>query len=415
VLAQRGDRPVQVQVSASYPSKRLMRKEKGSARTVAYAPGAINWGDGMAQAAAFVTPRDPAVDALARQAGRLALELDNNPFGNRNVAFAAAITDACAELGMAYVPDPTNPFATISANPHAVDTVHYPYQTLDRLSGDCDDTTVLMASLLGNLGVNTAFVDVPGHIFLIVDTGLNERNRSALGVDSTLMVIDDEQVWIPLETTSLAKGFAQAWHDGADEIAAAAAQDTVHYFDVTASQVRYEPATPPGDRHVRGSTSALQHPARRRGEADRIDSRGVLRGALRRRHAASSKPLPTRSSKSPRWSSKAATSASARTQLEARSPRRRIRRVRTTTSASCSRDGQRCRRRRALAGRARARPAGPGHHAESRARAVGEGRQPGRGAAARRSHRRGRRLQRRMQAGWAGSGRRLGPRGRSLE
>ena len=251
VLNQRGDRPVQVQVSASYQSTRVVRREKGSARTFAYGPGAINWGEGMAQAAAFVTPRDPAVDALARQAGRLALTLENNPFGNRNVAFAAAITDALADLGVAYVPDPTNPYSTISATPHAVDTIHYPFQTLDRLSGDCDDTTVLMASLLGNLGVNTRFVDVPGHILLLVDTGLHERNRDALGVDSTLMVIADKQVWIPVETTSLARGFAQAWKDGADEIAAGMTSDTVRTYDVIQAQERYEPATPPGERRIR--------------------------------------------------------------------------------------------------------------------------------------------------------------------
>jgi tetratricopeptide (TPR) repeat protein len=251
VLAQRGDRPVQVQVTASYQSRRLVRREKGTAQTVAYAPGAINWSDGMAQAAAWVTPRDAAVDELARQAGRLVLALEGNPFGNRNLAFAAAMTDALADLGTAYVPDPTTPFATISSTPHAVDTIHYPYQTLDRLSGDCDDTTVLMASLLGNVGVDTRFVDVPGHIFLLVDTGLHERNRSALGADSTMMVIADQEVWIPLETTSLARGFAQAWRDGADEIVAASARGPVDYFDVTDSQVRYEPALPPGERRIR--------------------------------------------------------------------------------------------------------------------------------------------------------------------
>jgi transglutaminase-like putative cysteine protease len=251
VLAQRGDQPVQVQVTASYQSKRVVRREKSAARGIAYAPGAIDWSAGMAQAAAFVTPRDPAVDELARQASRLVLQRTDNGFGNRNVAFAAAITDALAELGVVYVPDPTNPFATISKTPHAVDTIHYPYQTIDRLSGDCDDTTVLMASLLGNVGVDTRFVDAPGHIFLIVDTGLHENNRNALGVDSTLMVIADHEVWIPLETTSLAKGFAEAWSDGADEIATGLAQGPVNYVDVTDSQIRYEPVLPPGERHVR--------------------------------------------------------------------------------------------------------------------------------------------------------------------
>ncbi len=251
VLAQRGDQPVQMQVTASYQSKRLVRREKSTARGVAYAPGAIDWSLGMAQAAAYVTPRDPAVDELARQAARLVLAVPGNPFGNRNLAFAAAMTDALAELGMAYVPDPTNPFATISATPHAVDTVHYPYQTIDRLSGDCDDSTVLMASMLGNVGVDTRFVDVPGHIFLLVDTGLRESNRSALGADSSLTMVVDQEVWIPLETTSVSKGFAQAWRDGADEINTAAASGPVGTYDVTDSQIRYEPALPPGDRHIR--------------------------------------------------------------------------------------------------------------------------------------------------------------------
>jgi Flp pilus assembly protein TadD len=132
-----------------------------------------------------------------------------------------------------------------------VDTIHYPYQTIDRLSGDCDDTSVLMASMLGNVGVNTCFVDVPGHIFVLVDTGLDQRNRTALAADSTMIAISNEEVWIPLETTSLAKGFTQAWRDGGDEINAATAQGPVNYFDVTDSQERYEPSMPPGDRHVR--------------------------------------------------------------------------------------------------------------------------------------------------------------------
>ncbi len=251
VLAQRGDQPVQVQVSASYQSRRLVRREKAAARTVAYAPGAIDWSAGMAQAAAFVTPRDPAVDELARQASRIAALREDRAFGSRNVAFAAAMTDALAEMGMAYVPDPANPFATTSETPHAVDTIHYPYQTLERLSGDCDDTTVLLASLLGNVGVNTRFVDAPGHIFLLVDTGLHPRNRAALGVDSSMTVVADEQLWLPLETTAVGRGFAEAWRMGAEEVASWSSRGQIGYVDVTESQERYEPVLPPGERQVR--------------------------------------------------------------------------------------------------------------------------------------------------------------------
>ena len=249
VLAQRGDRPVQLQVGARYQSRRLQRREHATARTVAYAPGAIDWGLGMGQAAAYVTPRDPAVDAVARAAGRLVATRDTGPFGCRNLAFAAALTDACAELGVTYVPDPVMPFATVSTTPHSVDTVHYPYQTLTTRSGDCDDTTVLLASLLANVGVETQFVDAPGHIFLVFDTGLHERNRAALGVDTSLTVVIQHEVWAPLETTALSRGFAEAWRTGADEIASWGARGQIGYVDVPDAQQLYEPVLPPGERH----------------------------------------------------------------------------------------------------------------------------------------------------------------------
>lgn len=251
VLSPRGDAPVTLQIGASYPSKRLVRREKATARTIAYAPGAIDWSLGMDQAAAWVTPRDPAVDELARQVGRLALQRGERVFGSRNVTFCAAMIDALRELGCAYVPDPTNPFSAVSGTPHAVDTIHYPYQTLDRLSGDCDDTSVLMASLLGNVGVATQFVDAPGHILLIADSGLHESHREALGVDSTMVVVRDGRVWVPIETTQLSQGFAAAWRAGAEVVASAAQRGALGFVDVTRSQERYEPALPPGERRIR--------------------------------------------------------------------------------------------------------------------------------------------------------------------
>jgi hypothetical protein len=107
-----------------------------------------------------------------------------------------------------------------------------------------------MASLLGNLGVATQFVDAPGHIFLLFDTGLRDRYRDALGVDTSLTVVLDGEVWAPLETTALAKGFVQAWHIGADEIGSWTLRDQIHYWDVTEALTHYEPVLPPGERHL---------------------------------------------------------------------------------------------------------------------------------------------------------------------
>ncbi len=248
VLAQRGDQPVQVQVTASYQSRRLVRREKGAARCVAYAPGAIRWGEGVAQAAAFITPQDPAVDALARQASRVVALQERDPLGNRNLSFAAAIADALGQLSVAYVPDPNNPYTRIGTTRDAVDTIFYPYQTLARRAGDCDDSTVLMASLLANVGVPTRLADAPGHIFLLIGTGLHERNRMALAVDERMTVIDDEEVWIPFETTALSKGFTEAWRIGADTYHSWDGRGEIGKVDVAEAQTRYEPVLPPGER-----------------------------------------------------------------------------------------------------------------------------------------------------------------------
>src|SRR5262249_13199108 len=154
-----------IQVSTTYQSLHLPRTEKTTARCVAYAPGAIDWSLGVDQAAAFVTTRDPVVATVAREATRTVALMDAGTFGNRNVAFPSALCEALGRMGIAYVPDPNNPYETVSGATKAVDTVSYPRQTLARRTGDCDDTSVLYAALLENVGIRTELVDVPGHLF----------------------------------------------------------------------------------------------------------------------------------------------------------------------------------------------------------------------------------------------------------
>lgn len=239
-----GDRPLQARVAVSYQSLRLPRTERGTARLVAYGPGAIDWSAGVDQAAAFVTPLDPPVDAFARRAVRdVGADVETISI-RRNVAYMAAIVDALAVLGVTYVPDPSNPFSAISETPHAVDTVSYPRETLARGTGDCDDTSVLVASLLGNVGIATQFVDVPGHLFLLADTGVHERNRLALGLEEERLVTADERVWIPIETTALARGFAEAWRQGAEAYASWNARGRLARVDIGDAASRYEPAVP---------------------------------------------------------------------------------------------------------------------------------------------------------------------------
>lgn len=241
-IMERGDdRAVNVQVSATYQSQRLSRTERKSGRAFLYGPGAIDWSHGVGQAAAFVTAKDPVVDEVARQAVRLATTADADFGGNRNLRSAAAVFDALGVMGIAYVPDPENPFSSVSETARAVDTIHYPRETLDRRAGDCDDTTVLYAALLANVGVPSQFVDVPGHLFLLVDTGVHERNRLAIGLDESLYVISGDGVWIPVETTALGKGFAEAWRTGAEEYRSWEGRRQLQCVDVASAQADFPP------------------------------------------------------------------------------------------------------------------------------------------------------------------------------
>jgi len=244
VMSRGGDRPVQVEVTATYQSVRLPRTERSSGRCIAYGPGAVNWGDGLEQAAAFITTRDPIVHALAREACAIAAAGEKHPLGSRDIAYMTAIFDALAVIKVAYVQDPYNPYSSVAGTEHAVDTVHYPRETLERRSGDCDDTTVLVAALLGNVGIPTKLVDVPRHMFLLAGTGIHERNRLAMGLPEDMFVISDEEVWIPIETTALGEGFAEAWRRGAESYWSYESRGRLELVDLTAAMGRYEAAEP---------------------------------------------------------------------------------------------------------------------------------------------------------------------------
>lgn len=59
-----------------------------------------------------------------------------------------------------YSKDPHNPFG------EDIDYVQFPSRTLEIKSGDCDDLSVLYASLLESVGIKTKLIYIPGHVFV---------------------------------------------------------------------------------------------------------------------------------------------------------------------------------------------------------------------------------------------------------
>jgi hypothetical protein len=167
----------------------------------------------------FVTPDDPSVLRTGRDAllaardtlGRVPRDLE--PFVSAKILF-----DSFAGK-LVYVNDPKQ----------SADFVQYPAETLTLRGGDCDDMTVCFASLLGGIGISTAFVDVvpparpaEGHIYLLFDTGLAPPRGPVLTSNPKRYLLRKnrsgaETIWIPIETTVIQQGFDAAWTQGAQQ------------------------------------------------------------------------------------------------------------------------------------------------------------------------------------------------------
>ena len=125
---------------------------------------------------------------------------------------------------MMYVSDPRS----------NVEYVQFPEETIQRKGGDCDDLSVCFSGIAESVGIQTAFVDYKSydgvsHVNLLVNTGLSpEKSELITNNDKKYFVRKNaagkEQIWIPIETTSLTD-FATAWSLGSDKFYKEAVSD----------------------------------------------------------------------------------------------------------------------------------------------------------------------------------------------
>ena len=78
-------------------------------------------------------------------------------------------------LNLTYVSDPNSGYANVSEG-GVIDYIQFATQTLTRKSGDCDDLVTLISNSLESIGISTAYIDVPGHVFLAFDTKVSPEN-----------------------------------------------------------------------------------------------------------------------------------------------------------------------------------------------------------------------------------------------
>ena len=173
----------------------------------------IKWKD-KRRLAAFIAPRDPQLIKYTKAIDRL---FRNQPTYDlpTNVVTALQTFTVLTKQDYTYSVDPQTDFSVVSRNPEMLDYCQYPEQTIEQKAGDCDDFVTLYLAMLANAGVSTAYVDIPGHVMSAFDAGLSPSELKGSALSREDVIVSQDQVWIPVETTLLGReSFLTAWRKG---------------------------------------------------------------------------------------------------------------------------------------------------------------------------------------------------------
>lgn len=206
LLAVKSQKSVPAQVVISFYQNGKEHKRNLVVPVKVHQVNGMDWND-MASLGSFITYENTTVDKLAR------ISIDALEKGAMNDQFeeALAIFAALRTYGITYIKDPANSYG------NGLDKIQFPVETLEKKSGDCDDTSILMASLLSAVNIPVAFIVYADHVLIMFDTGIFAKNVDKLGVDAENVIIHNGRCWIPIETTSLKKSFFEAWTIAASE------------------------------------------------------------------------------------------------------------------------------------------------------------------------------------------------------
>jgi len=201
------------EITAEYQFAGEARKVSQALTVRVYDRNAMSWDDDR-KAASFVTSKDTTVLTFAkgvvggvRERGATVID--------PNLRNAMALFAGMGLYGLNYVVDPKSSYAELSGNSSAVDYLQFPRQTLEYRAGDCDDLSILYAALLESIGISSAFVTVPGHIYLAFALNMTASEARKTFSRADDLILRGETAWVPVEVTLLQAGFLKAWEAGA--------------------------------------------------------------------------------------------------------------------------------------------------------------------------------------------------------
>ena len=219
VFKTEGTTPLTGEVKVSYLSRRKAATQNFSISYDLYDKTALTWDDNN-KVAAFITPADSALRNYASFIRQSAKNYTVKGFSTP-LQMGIEVFYALKEIGLIYQVDPTSPFTEAQGNPLTVDSISLPRDTLKRLTGDCDDLTVLYDSLMETVGIETAFITVPGHIYSAFNTQISSNSYKLVHPDKNMTLSINGKLRIPVEITLIGtESFLDAWRTGIEEFRA---------------------------------------------------------------------------------------------------------------------------------------------------------------------------------------------------
>lgn len=200
---------VSANIVAEYQLQEYRRSEELIETLRIHNRNAIAWDDDR-KAAAFVTAKDHWIQKFAKiTAAGVGRASERNSFEQLHTAMA--VFQALSVYGLRYEVDPVTPYEEFSRDRYTLDYLQFPLQTLEYKAGDCDDLSILYNALLEAVGIETAFLTVPGHIFVALCLEMNQQDAWRTFHSPDDLIFLDNKIWLPVELTVLNEGFVKAW------------------------------------------------------------------------------------------------------------------------------------------------------------------------------------------------------------
>ncbi|MCQ2585700.1 MAG: hypothetical protein MJ185_08910 [Treponema sp.] len=205
-----------------------------------YNRNAFYWTD-PTSIAAFVSPNTPEVLTFAKYVAGIVNKQAYTGM-NKAIQTAAGMVEGLRLSGIRYSDDKITPYEKFHLD-YELDSVQYPLQTMNCLSGDYDDLGILLASCLESVGISTGFLPVNDDFIVLVDMGVSPNSAASHIADTESLFYTDDSAWFGLSMKELTKGFA-ASHIAGSKAIMAAMNDEENYYEVVLNEQSWETYAP---------------------------------------------------------------------------------------------------------------------------------------------------------------------------